>query len=141
MIIATALALMSCSPDAPSWPLPQWEHGGVPVRIERQSRASLGATAAAQVRGGMGWIYWTDEIQDLPESVRVFCFAHEAAHIGGAVGELDADCQAARWMRRADYLPDRWLYEVADWLQGQSEDATHPPGSARAAMVMICGRE
>lgn len=78
------------------------------------------------------------KLEQLPEAVRWWIYAHECGHQVYGPGELKADCYAVQRGRRKGWLDDAGMNQVCEFLKDKPADWVHPPGPERCAKMRAC---
>jgi hypothetical protein len=78
------------------------------------------------------------KLDQLPEAVRWWIYAHECGHQVYGPGELKADCYAVQRGRRKGWLDDAGMDQVCEFLKDKPADWVHPPGPERCEKMRAC---
>lgn len=78
------------------------------------------------------------KLNELPEPVRWWVYAHECGHQIYGPGELKADCYAVRRGRRKGWLDEAGMDRVCAFLEDKPADWVHPPGPERCEKMRAC---
>lgn len=140
-----AAAVLICQPaQAQSFPPGTFSIGGIPVAcgpVWTVLQSGLGdAAKAIPPMGGLPPQIVIDPtiVGTMPQSVKLFFYAHECGHHVVGSNENAADCWAAKigrqqgWFTAADM---QYLVQIFQWNPG---DWTHAPGPARLNNIWAC---
>lgn len=78
------------------------------------------------------------KLDQLPEAVRWWVYAHECGHQIYGPRELKADCYAVQRGRRKGWLEDAGLEQICIFLKDKPADWVHPPGPERCQKMRAC---
>lgn len=78
------------------------------------------------------------KLNELPEAVRWWIYAHECGHQIYGPRELKADCYAVQRGRRKGWLTDEGMDQVCEFLKDKPSDWVHPPGPERCQKMRAC---
>lgn len=81
------------------------------------------------------------KLAKLPESVRLWVYAHECGHQVYGTRETRADCYAVQRGRREGWLEQAGLNQICAFLRNHPGDWVHPAGPKRCAAMVQCFRK
>jgi hypothetical protein len=78
------------------------------------------------------------KLAELPESVRLWVYAHECGHQIYGARETRADCYAVQRGRREGWLDQTGMDDICAFLKDRPGDWVHPPGWKRCKAMVQC---
>ena len=78
------------------------------------------------------------KLEGLPESVRLYVYAHECGHQLYGPKETRADCYSVERGKREGWLTQAGMREICTFLAPHRGDWVHPPGTKRCEIMNKC---